>query len=1072
MRQAGNYKRDKKLAWGMVSLLALTAALDAQAAAPAAGEARQKIQLEAQSVGDALLDLAMQLGVEVLLFGDDEGSIQVTKVNGRYTPSEALQKLLAGTGLHFRYTNDGAIFVGTPERLSTALAEAEESQSYRQAMFVQPDEGGDSIVEVAPAADEWEEQRDDQITVTGSRIARSGFDTPTPVTVLDNARIQMAAVSDIGDLLLQTPAIAVGENAVNANFSQDAGASFVNLRGMGTDRTLVLVDGRRRVSGGQSLSAVDLATIPANLIDRVETITGGASAVYGADAVTGVVNVILKDDFEGLQLSARGNLSQDAGADNYSLGLLTGAMFDDDKGSITFGVSYDRSTHLRPHQRYYTDGDFRTIPNPANTGPNDGIPNNIHVDEHRLPGLVRSGAFYLPDAFAPVSGDFIYTYDNGALRPTMNDLYYQGRTGFSAVGGADGFSVAEMNQLRPDQKVLAAITRFNYAVADNIDLYAHAEFANTQTLDNTQPFFDTPGSIIIDIDNPLVPEEVRQLMVDNGLTEFSVSRFHHDQGTQQEEIERNTISIDTGLKGVLPNGWNWDVFVQYGRYRAHKSKYTRIEDRFYNAIDAIELDGEIVCADPAARAEGCVPLSLFGANAATPEAIDYMKHYRLQDLTNTMKTGGAQLNGDLFSLPAGPLQFALGTEYREETASFRNDGLAITNQLFRFDNGQVNSDASFDVYEGFVEVLAPLLRDQPFFHALNFEGAMRYSDYSHVDETFAWKLGGDWSPIPDVRFRVTRSKSVRAPNLSETFNPGNIQNLPNSDPCAEDQIDESPTRRANCEALGVPLGFDDEGAKGDFGLIGGNPNLKPEEARSWTIGAVLEPSFLPRFRASVDYWDIAIAGAINTPNIQTIVDRCVDLPTIDNVFCSLIQRRPDFEIEFVRVTDANIGKLTARGVDFQAQYVTEAPFVPGDLNLYFNGTLLLEHEELFDASDPTTLIIRTGETSHPKFRGTLVAGWDNGPVRVDILTRLVGSATVDKQAAPELNERPTVNPKVYNDIIVGYNFSEKVSLTAGVKNLFYVIPPRTAATYRGNFQSGGLYDVIGRTFFVGVKANF
>src|SRR5690606_10048171 len=199
---------------------------------------------------------------------------------------------------------------------------------------------------------------------------------------------------------------------------------------------------------------------------------------------------------------------------NYSLGMHAGTSFDGGRGNVNFGLSFDKSNYLRPHQREYTASDFRMVPNPDNTGPDDGVPDSIHIDNHRIPGLVRSGAFYVPGTFTPVSGDLIYTYDNG-LRPTENEVYYQGRAGFSAIGGQDGFSVAEMNQLRPEQEVLAAMTHFNYQLTDGIEFYTHAQFANTRTLDHTQPFFDTPGSIIISRDNPLVPDEVVALLDDN-----------------------------------------------------------------------------------------------------------------------------------------------------------------------------------------------------------------------------------------------------------------------------------------------------------------------------------------------------------------------------------------------------------------------------------------------------------------------------------------------------------------------------------------------------------------------------
>lgn len=905
----------------------------------------------------------------------------------------------------------------------------------------------------------------DEVVVTGSRIARSGFQTPTPTTVIGDDAIEISGFNNIGDIALRTPSFGIGLGSANANFSDDAGASFVNLRGLGADRTLVLVNGRRRVSGSTLSSAVDLSTIPAGMVERIEVITGGASAVYGADAVTGVMNVILKDDFDGFEVSANGGFgTEGSGGETFAANMFGGAEFADDKGGINFGLSYSKEEPLFGPQRDFTKGLSFVFANGANTGPNDGIPDNIHYHNSRLPGTHGAGTFV-------IDGNQ-YTVDPN-LRLVQNDQTYP--VGFIASGG-DGYDPALYTPLRTEAETVSAMTTVKYELSDNVDLFVEAQFSMIDVVDARNPSsFD--NSMIIDRANPFIPADVAALMDVNGLTELNMQRGHNDHGLEINNLDKKNFSFVGGFDGQIIDEWNWSAFFQYGQYDYNSQmENTRINSRFSEAIDVISdpITGDPICSSASARANGCEPLNVIGADVATQEALDYILHTRLRDVQNSQKVIGLQFDGSPLELPAGPMQIAGGYEYRKETISIRDDGLALSGDLFfTVGVGTPDTDSSFDVNEVFIEILAPLVADKKLIDEMNLELAFRSSDYSTIGKTTAWKAGGDWSLIEGFRLRATRSKSVRAPNLNELFGAGSASFQSLIDPCHITNINDNANRAANCLADGAPVGyFDPSIAASDPIFTGGNVDLDPETSNSWTIGFVLTPAILNSVSVSVDYWDIEITDAINTVDPQSAFEKCYDSESLDNPFCSLIERGPDFAISRVNLSDINIGKLTAKGVDIQVDYRTE--MFDGDFSLSALGTYLLEHEELGDVNDPATLIIRDGEVSHPAVRLNLTAAYKQGPWSIDLMTRYIGSAKADVQAGPEERDLNRAKAKIYNDLVIGYNFSENYRAHIGVNNLFDVTPPNLAETqFGGSFLSeGALYDNIGRFITMGVSAKF
>lgn len=1018
-----------------------SAMLIVQPAMAIAGDATVQLSIPAQGLSAALNALAQQSRKQLVVDGSLTRGRQITPLRGAYTLGDALRTMLRGTGLSFRIEKD-TVIVYRGDRLAaaagyipTAITQAGVAASVAEA--------GTSAPQDEPA----------EIVVTGSRIARGAYDQPTPVASFDAEKIEQSGFSNVSDILMRSPEVGVGLGQANSYYNADAGAAFVNLRGLGTNRTLVLVNGRRRVSGTQLSSAVDLSTIPANMIGKMEVITGGAAAVYGADAVTGVVNVTLKDNVEGLELSGRSGISSRGDAGSYTLGAILGGKIAEDRGSFIIGASYNKEALLRANERSFGRKQVTLIGNPANTGPADGIFNNISVTDYRYPNTSYGGAFMI--------GNTRYTYGPGGVRPTQNDELVTPSVGI----GGDGFNDADFAPLRNKSEVFAAMAHLDYRFGEKLKLFVDAQYAKTKTDALLQPSFDSGR--ILTIDNPLIPSDVRALMAANNQTTLSVGRTNIDQGINHRLIDRETITGVVGLEGELGSRFKWLAFYQYGRYDADTARtHGRIQSKFLQAIDVVSGPNGPVCRSGAA---GCVPLSLFGPDAATPEALSYFDYTARRSLRNTQEVAGLQLTGSAFDLPAGPVQIAAGAEYRRESLRAIADPRAAAGELHNITDA--SADASFNVKEVFGEVLVPLLRNVPFARDLSVEGAVRYSDYSNIGSTVAWKLGGQWAPVDDLRVRVTRSRSVRAPNLSELYNPGSQAGNFLIDPCDATQRNLTTNRAANCTALGLPATFVDPfGNVAKQVVTSGNPNLREEVSTSWTAGAVLTPRFLPGFAASIDWWKIDLKGAISSVPLQRILDNCVDSASISNPFCSVITRNAEGGIALVQAVPLNVGSLKAEGIDFQASY---RHGLGGSVQgrLAFASTLLLKNELQVVANDPTTLDLNKGEVDNPTFRFNLTPGISVGPLTLDWTVRYISATKADMQAGVEGRDDNDVKSRLYNDLYASVEVARNFRLYAGINNLFDVDPPFGALTYQGTGR-GALYDNIGRYFFIGVNTKF
>lgn len=910
----------------------------------------------------------------------------------------------------------------------------------------------------------------DTIVVTGSRIARPEIESAMPVSVtnMDEA-FNLGRVSAY-DALARDPAVGLGIG-LTSSFGQnwDGGVASINLRNLGTNRSLTLIDGQRRVSGSARSSAVDINMLPSGMIDRIEVVTGGAAAIYGADAVTGAVNIITKRNIDKTTLTATGGISDQGDASEYMVSLSTGGKFAEDRGSFSFGATYTKTTPLMMQDRYDWEDQPLYLPNPANTGIGDGIPDRSTLYHYRQIYYDYEPTFWLNNKN--------WILDNGAVREAVHDVYY-GKGEFALGDGGDGRNLEDQRQLRGGQQALALMGRVDYALTDAIDYGAYFSYARTEYRGTASPYRDDSratflggaGGSVATLDNPYLPNSIRQVMLANKLTKLNISRTFGNFPIRTDDHDRDTFTIGQNLSGALFGNFKWEAFAQYGR--AVDNVATRnipIKSHWIAARDVIAdpVSGQPMCRNPAARAAGCVPLNIFSMDAPSQDLLDYVMGDRKERRVNTQRVFGASLNGSLFALPYGDVSIALGTEYRKDTLKTTDDPLALNGELV-YSSGPAahpELDVGNSVTEFYGEMVVPVLRDLPFAHRLEVEGAYRYSDYSTVGGTHTWKAGATWAPVEGLTLRGVRSRSVRTPNFGELYEAQIItQQGSIDDPCELGAYYASPTRAANCAALGVTTPLPDVKV-GPWVTTGGNPDLKPETSNSLTLGVVFQPKFLPGFDLTVDYWNIDIKDVITQFSYSRLLYLCVDLPTIDNPYCKLSEREaPQGNPVSVTSTQVNASRMLARGVDIGARY--RVPLGNGQLNLAFKGSYLLKNVTETTPGVSAGDVVNDGGWQNPRFRGTLLTSYTINGLNLSLDTRFTSASKYDVNVdSPESYDDNSVPSRIYNDLSLSYNVNDNYTIGFGVKNVGNVKPPYMPTLY----YNSSMYDIVGRYFYANVK---
>ncbi|MBH1991408.1 MAG: TonB-dependent receptor [Sphingomonadaceae bacterium] len=1016
---------------------------------PASAQAQSRdFNVPAGPASQSVQEFARQAGIQVIVAGRDTDQRSTDAVAGSLDIRIALAQLLGSSGLAIR-SFDGKVAVLHAPHVQAAV------------------DAGETLV------------------VTGSRIARPELESAMPIGVINMDLARKAGNTSTYETVLRDVAVGPGNGPYSSSpeGQYDGGMATIELRNMGVSRSLTLVDGRRRVSGAASSSAVDINMIPPAMIERIEIVTGGAAAIYGADAVTGAANIVTKKNFKGVELSGTLGTTEAGGGTKSQLSVVAGTTFADDRGSITIGGTWMKNDPIYFHQRYARNTNLSYQTNPANTGPDDGI-----VDRT----IIYNGTnMYLqPNANIYVKGKTYLLQPDGSAQLGAYDSGCISGCGTSRDFGDGGFPQSQYWSdflIAPVQNA-SFIGRFDYALTDWITYDFRVDYGRSKYDAYRRPYRDDDrltwlngaGGATARLDNPYLPDSFRQIMVANGLTSTALRRTYENFGQMTDYSDRETVTVGHSLSGKLPGNFEWEAFWQYGRSTNDiHADNVPIASRFIAARDVIAdpVTGGPVCRDQEARDMGCVPFNIFSEAPLTAEQRKWMMATRRKHREQKQTIYGGHIGGSPFALPAGDVQAVLGFEHRKESIHNVDDnGAAPPEQelshLGTWAPYEPELQASTSVSEAYGELVVPVLRDLPFAHRLTVEGAYRYSNYSSFDSTHTWKVGGTWAPFNGLTLRAVRSRSVRVPNFGERYSSRAKQEIGVRDACLQTSYNANPTRKQNCALLMQQLGVSTPYLPSEIGtgyvITGGSMDVTPETSNSLTLGAVWQPRFIPGFDLTVDYWSIKIDNMITAIGQQDILNLCMDLPSIDNQFCNRITRDERGYAEGVDRSYMNVSKSDSAGIDIGANYRTRLG--AGRLNLALRASYLLKFETTTLPGVSTSLIIYDGGYSNPRVRGNLFANYEIGGWDIGLNTRLWGSAVNYTNVPDEAYEDNKLPAKVYNDLNIGYQLTENATLRVGINNLFDVQPPYRPRTY---YQGGGgVYDVYGRYVFGNVVLKF
>lgn len=917
----------------------------------------------------------------------------------------------------------------------------------------------------------------EEIVVTSSRIRRSEEAFSNPVLTIAADAIQHSGTTSLGNYLKETPAL-VGSQDANDNAGSNAnigttGLSLLNLRNLGEQRTLVLVDGRRHVAALPGTAAVDVDTIPIALVERVEIQTGGASAIYGADGVSGVVNFIMKKDFEGVDVRAQMGRSGHGDADSRLFSAAAGLNFHDGRGNVTFALEHAKDERLSARRRNFASGgrDY-LVDNPFDRDDDPNVYDHIFLRDIRYWDSSANGAIFIDDDWIPDYDGDGAIWDVGTLPPyeggaPINPLFAQGGSGTPLARYA--------GDLLPEVERYTANVFASYEISPAAKVFGELKYSRSESFSESQPTFDF--FLLIEPDNPYIPDSIAEAA---GGAPIAMSRDNFDLGIRNEDVERETIRAVLGIGGDITSNIRYEASYVYGETEVtNHIGNNRYNDRFAAAIDAVvDPDtGEIVCRsnlDPSAEPanlissfeprpgtwagsftpgpdSGCVPINLFGEGSPSQAALDWIVIDSLarekieQQVVQAFVAGDT---GDWFELPAGPLGFAFGAEWREE----HSEGVPpLEDQLgLTFGNILMPNEGEYDVTEAFAEINVPLLANRPFAEVLSVDAAVRLSDYSTIGSATTWKTGVIWSPVSSLVLRGTIAEATRAPNIAELFDPGGQTFEIIFDPCDASRLDEgSSTRAANCAALltslGVdPDGFSDPNPASVGGISLGNPDLEEEIAKTKTVGFVFRPPFAPSLSLSVDWYDVKLTNAISVATPEEAAQICVDSPTLENDFCGLITREPGTgSISSFVQQPVNVADFRTEGYDFTINYAFEPTRLGmrdiGSFNFRLVGNKLEELTFIrLPGAEPDPEV---GEEDKPEWQMNFDATWQLDSLLVnyginyfDETHRFTyqerrGSADI---VAPQYRK---YDARFTHDVQVRYGFDNGVAIYGGVNNL-------------------------------------
>lgn len=925
-----------------------------------------------------------------------------------------------------------------------------------------------------------------EVVVTGSRLARPDLTGTSPVIVVGAENIALrAGSSNIENVLNDIPQVTATTSSTSNN--PGGGVATVNLRGLGDQRTLVLVDGRRYMSYDVN-QVVDLNTIPSSLIQRVEVVTGGQSAVYGSDAIAGVVNFILKRDFSGVELNSQYNVTGRGDGQIWDLNGTIGSNFDDGRGNVTMFAQYSkRKATLAGDRGFSTDALSDNGSQLIAAGGSPSVPQG------------RINVAGLGAALGQGTGCDIQTFGTTAAGPSR------------CYTAADGYNYSPVNYLQVPQERFIVSAMAHYEISDAFQPYMEAQFTNNRVptqlaatpIGNGTPFGSDSviGAIPLQTNspyfNPQLQAALRSLDTDGDGYVNSNFNFRTTQiGPRINFDERNAFRVVTGMKGDIGGGFSYDGYYMYARTKNSQRQLGNVAiDKFVNAVTtSFDANGNLQCADASARAAGCAPANIFGLNQLSPAAANYISvgATNLEEYT-TQVASFVVTNSNLFDLGAGGVGVVAGAEWRSEHGAVTPDTYLASGNVAGFNPGQPTS-GSYNVKELFTEVHVPLLADT-FIHRLELNGAARYTHYSNAPgNVFTWSAGVELSPFSDLTFRGNYQRAIRGPSVSELYLGQTVSFGGNADFCGTQAAVGAGQLREICvaqfTAAGAPLSqignpaIQDPNNVNPVTFLGGNSTLREETAKTFTVGAVYAPSFLRGFSATVDYYNIKISNYITHGiGTQTIGAACFQ--SFVQSYCgnNVIRRNSFGEIDSFRDVYINSGGLKTSGVDVTAGYRTNIGQLfsnDAKLSFAFAGTRLIKNN--FTPLIGVDIVYRCAGAfgancgvPTPKWKHSVRTTLGVGPITGSVQWRYIGKAHDDDPLTVYASEK--FKAQNYFDATISGDAGDHLTLTAGVSNLFDKKPPLSASQQNGgNGEQSNtfptLYDVLGRSFFVSGRIRF
>ena len=929
-------------------------------------------------------------------------------------------------------------------------------------------------VEAAPAP-EIEAAETEAIVVTGSRIARSGFTAPTPVTVIGEERLQELGITNVADGLNQLPSFRASTGPSNVHSTGgNVGARVLDLRALNPARTLVLVDGRRFVPS-TSEGTVDINLIPSSLVQRTDIVTGGASAVYGSDAVAGVVNFVLDRKFTGFKAEVQGGISQRGDDANQFVSFAAGTKVGE-RGHIVIAAEYENNEGLGDcyAARKWCAQERSIVGNtPAGTRgqPSSIITSDVHASTVAPGGLINRSLNALGQPiFANVANDPLrgVKWDaNGSL----GRFQYGDFAGPLFMIGGEGH---ERNPYLSSLLLKVPVERYsiyssaNYELTDDLKAFVDVSYGKVKGTTLSSTFRDFNGSIIgtIKRDNAYLPAAVTSVMDANGISQLTVGRSGFDFGSPKAVSTTKTFRVVAGLEGEIGSSWKWDAYYQYGETNFRQDiSNDPINPNLRKAVDAVRVGNNIVCrvnanASTADDDAACVPINLFGENQYSAAARAYVIGTGFQKTKNTLQVGAVNLSGEVFKIGDRAVSVSVGAEWRRNEIEGTTDPISAANAFWVLNGQAVNGKQT--VKEAYAEMVVPLLSELPFARSLELNGAFRYTDYSDSGSVETWKVGAIYEPVEQIRFRATRSRDIRAPNLSELSGPQAKTTIGLTDP------------RTGVQANPVVI-------------RGSNPNLSVEKADSFTAGVVLTPSwgFLSRARLSVDYYEIKIDDAIGLLGAQTLVQRCEQGAT---EFCALVTR--DAGNNIIQVNDILVNANALKTSGFDVEFAYRQPLGElGDLSLRMLGTIVNK----LVTTDSAGSLDRAGQIGSragtvlgvPDYTLDGVVSYTKGPGTLTFHGRYIpgGSYNVAFIGPDDPNYAVTLPTSVNDNTIPGRFYLDmaatmRVNVGSGrefelfgsINNLLDRDPPAMPSANLGTNQV--LFDPVGRAFRLGARVRF